>query len=55
MLQVADKEVLDVMFMHVGADVAVVTVTQNGNVVEKHIRPLQAKLVEPAVFGDDVF
>lgn len=55
MLQIADKELLDVMLMHIGANVAVVPVAQNGNIVEKHIRPLQAQLVEPAVFGNDVF
>lgn len=43
------------MLMHIGANVAVVPVAQNGNIVEKHIRPLQAQLVEPAVFGNDVF
>ena len=53
MLQIADKELLDVMLMHIGANVAVVPVAQNGNIVEKHIRPLQSQLIKPPVLGND--
>ena len=32
-----------------------ISVAQDRNVVEKHIRSLKAKLVKPAVFGNDKF
>ena len=49
------KEMLDLVFVHIGTDVAVIAVAQDRDIIEKHIRSLQTELVEPAVFGDRVF
>jgi hypothetical protein len=43
------------VLVHVGAYIAVIPVAENGDVVKKHVRPLESQLVEPAVFGDNVF
>ena len=43
------------VLVHVGAYVPVISVAQDRNIVEKHIRPLQSQLVEPAVLGDNTF
>jgi hypothetical protein len=51
--QTGDKKIMDMVFVHVGADVSVVPVSQNGNIVKKHIRTLETKLIKPAVFGND--
>ena len=51
----AAEEVVDSVLMHVGAYVPVVPVAQDGQVVEKDIRPLESQLVKPAVFGDNEF
>ena len=37
--------------MHMGADVAVVPVTEDRDIIKEDIRSLETKLVEPAVFG----
>lgn len=43
------------MFMHIRTHIAVVPVAQDRDIIEKNVRALQAELVEPAVFGNDVF
>ena len=43
------------VFMHIGAYVAVIPVAQNRQIIKKHIRSLKTKLVEPAVFGYHMF
>ena len=43
------------VLMHVGSYVPVIPVAQDGQVVEEHIRTLEAKLVEPSVLGDNEF
>ena len=53
--QKAAKKIIYMVFMHIRTHIAVVTVAQDRNVVEKHIRSLKAKLVEPAVFGYNIF
>ncbi len=53
--QAVFKKGIDMVLMHVRAHIAVVAVAQDGNVVKKHIRALQPELVEPAVFGHNVF
>ena len=30
-------------------------VAEDGDIVKKDIRPLEAKLIKPAVFGDNIF
>ena len=42
------------MLVHVGSHITVVPVAQGWDVVKEHIRSLKAKLVKPAVFGNDV-
>lgn len=49
------KEVVDLILMHMGTDVAVVPVTQDRNIIKEDIRSLKTKLVEPAVFGYHMF
>ena len=41
--------------MHIGADIAMIPVAQDRQVIEKHIRSLKTKLVKPAVFCNDKF
>ena len=41
--------------MHMGADVAVVPVTEDRDIIKEDIRSLETKLVEPAVFGYHMF
>ena len=36
-----------------GTHIAVVTVAQDRQVIEKHIRPLQSQLIKPPVLGND--
>ena len=43
------------VFVHVGAYVAVVPVAEYGKIVKEHIGTLETQLVEPAVFGDYEF
>ena len=38
-----------------GADIAVVSVTEDRDIIEKDIRSLESKLVQPAVFGYHMF
>jgi len=42
------------MLVHVGCNIPVVPMAQGWDVVKEHIRSLKAKLVKPAVFGNDV-
>ena len=51
MAQTALEKPADFMFVHVGAHIAVVPVPENRNIVEEHVRSLQAQLIEPAVLG----
>jgi len=42
-----------VVFMHVGPYISIVPMTKNRNIVKKHIRTLETKLIKPAVFGNN--
>ncbi len=53
--QIAGEKVLNMVFMHVRGYVAVIPVSQDGYIIEKHVGPLQAKLVKPTVFGNNEF
>ena len=54
LLQIVDKKFLYMVFVHIGTDIAVIPVAENGNLVEKHVRSLQSQLVQPAVLGNDM-
>ena len=41
------------MLVHVGCNIPVVPMAQGWDVVKEHIWSLKAKLVKPAVFGND--
>ena len=43
------------VFVHVGAYVAVVPVAEYGKIVKEHVGTVETQLVEPAVFGDYEF
>jgi len=43
------------VFVHIGTYVAVIPVAENGNIIKKHIRSLEAELVKPSVLGDYTF
>ena len=49
------KEVVDLILMHMGTDVAVVPVPQDRNIIKEDIRSLKTKLVKPTVFCNDKF
>ena len=49
------KKVVYLILMHMGADVAVVPVTEDRDIIKEDIRSLETKLVEPAVFGYHMF
>ena len=38
-----------------GAYISIVPMTKNRNIIEKNIRSLKTELVEPAIFGNDMF
>jgi len=43
------------VFVHIGTYVAVIPVAENGYIIKKYIRSLEAELVKPSVFGDYTF
>lgn len=53
--QAALEKFIDLVLMHVGSHISVIPVPQDGDIIEKHIRPLKSQLIKPAVFGDNVF
>ena len=53
--QIAGKEILNVVLVHIGTHIPVIPVAEDGDIVKKDIRPLEAKLIKPAVFGDNIF
>ena len=53
--ETAPEKIIHMVFVHMGTHIAVVTVAQDRQVIEKHIRSLKTKLVEPAVFCNDEF
>ena len=48
------KEIVYMAFMHIGAYIPVVSVSQYRYIIKEHIRTLQPKLIQPSVFGDDM-
>ena len=55
LVKAAAEKIVYMVLMHVGSHVPVIPVAQDGQVVEEHIRTLEAKLVEPSVLGDNEF
>ena len=53
-LQIVLEKSVHMVFVHVGAYVPIVPVPQDRDIVEKNIRPLEAQLIKPAVFGNHV-
>ena len=53
-LQIVLEKPVHMVFVHVGAYVPIVPVPQDRDIVEKNIRPLEAQLIKPAVFGNHV-
>ena len=41
------------VFMHIGTYIAVVSMAQDGQVIKKHVRPLETQLIEPPILGND--
>ncbi len=52
-IQAAAEKQVNVVLVHIGAYISIIPVAQNRNIIEKHIRSLKPKLVEPAVFGNN--
>ena len=53
--QAALEKFIDLMLMHVGSHISIIPVPQDGDIIEKHIRSLKSQLIEPTVFGNNVF
>jgi hypothetical protein len=51
--ETATEKVIDMVFMHIGAYIAVVSMAQDGQVIKKHVRPLETQLIEPPILGND--
>ena len=51
--ETAPEKIIHMVFVHMGTHIAVVTVAQDRQVIEKHIRPLQSQLIKPPVLGND--
>ena len=51
--ETATEKVIDMVFMHIGTYIAVVSMAQDGQVIKKHVRPLETQLIEPPILGND--
>ena len=51
----AAEKIIHMMLMHIGADIPMVSVAQDGQIIKKHIRPLKTQLIQPAVLGNNKF
>ena len=47
------EKVIDMVFMHIGTYIAVVSMAQDGQIIEKHVRSLETQLIEPPILGND--
>lgn len=43
------------MLMHIRTHIPVIPMSKNRDVIKENIRSLEAELVEPAIFGNDIF
>lgn len=55
MEKAAAEKVIYLVFMHMGAHIPVISVTQDWEIVKEYIRALQAQLIEPTIFCNNEF